>query len=540
MIVARPALIIYSFAPKEVPNNPEACERAREHLRALWRACDSLGIHQPIANLKLPTEFPESVSPNNPAFAVLAAKVDPERGATRQDYQAFLFEYQDVVGFLATLETNVEAECISEWEALLAQWLTNTGDGKLPDGVMEETYLFTALHESNNFSAESWLSDEHFASTVVKNLSTQVSQAMPRNNGGSWRATNPYLSSDGYCIWGGERINDRRTVALVAPQDKKDDLFAWTVWSGRQVLAPFARYLMHAAKLRFAHHVFETNIPQLHGESRQLDEALKNFLTLHLRSEERGLRNPHELTSAHKALVVEQTKNFNLFYGISRLKELSLTTQIAARNMRQLVPAPHPGIPPINGNVFQQDRARSSWLREQIEMDLGYLRALRQRVSEGHQIARLRLERQGEDTSRRLKNLVLLQGTVFGSLTVGLLMIPAFEVEPFKEHPLLIWAVLLLLMAIVLILPVLFERWHERYTRVDRFAGGVLGAGVLFLGAALWELLAQHHLLPAKEVSNSLYAVFSLVAAFAGFWLGYFGVGLLEKFKSSRSVESKA
>jgi hypothetical protein len=537
VIVARPALIIYSFAPKEVPNNPAACASAREHLQALWRACDSLGINQPVPNLNVPAEFPQAISPNNPLFGVLAAKVDLERRASKQDYQAFLFEYQDIVGFLATLETNVQAECISEWEALLTQWLTESGNGKLPDGIMEETYLFTALHGSNNFSAESWLSDEHFTSTLVTSLSKQVSQAMPGANGGSWRATNPYLSSDGYCIWGGERINDRRTVALVAPQEKKDELFDWTVWSSRQVLAPFARYLMHAAKLRFAHHVFETNIPRLHGESRQLDAALTNLVALHLRSEERGVWNPHEITSAHKALAAEQTKNFNLFYGISRLKELSLTTQIAARNMRQLVPAPHPGIRPVSGHLFQQDRARSSWLREQIEMDLGYLRALRQRVSEGHQIARLLLERQAEDTSRRLKNLVLLQGTLFGSLTVGLLMIPAFEVEPFKEHPLLIWAVLLLLMALVLILPVLFERWHERYTRVDRFAGGVLGAGVLFLGAALWEFLAHHHLLPAKEVSSSLYAVFTLVAAVAGFLLGYFGVGLLEKFKSGRFVE---
>jgi hypothetical protein len=170
-------------------------------------------------------------------------------------------------------------------------------------------------------------------------------------------------------------------------------------------------------------------------------------------------------------------------------------------------------------------------------MDLGYLRALRQRVSEGHQIATLLLQRQSENTSRRLKNLVLLQGTVFGSLTVGLLMIPAFEVEHFKEHQLLIWAVLLLLMAIVLVLPVLFERWHEEYTWVDRFVGGVLGASILFVGAALWEFLAHEHLLPAAVVSDSRYAVFILITALGGFLLGYIGVGILEKFKSKRFGE---
>jgi hypothetical protein len=293
---------------------------------------------------------------------------------------------------------------------------------------------------------------------------------------------------------------------------------------------------MHAAKLRFAHHVFQKDIPRLHAESRQLDSTLTNLVSMRQRSQE-SLWNPHEITKANNALAAEQTRNFKLLYEISKLRELSLTTQIAARNMRQLVPAPHPGVRSLGGNIFHRDRARSSWLREQIEMDLGYLRALRQRVSEGHQIATLLLQRQSENTSRRLKNLVLLQGTVFGSLTVGLLMIPAFEVEPFKEFHLLIWAVLALLMAVVLVMPVLFERWHEEYTWVDRFVGGVLGASVLFLGAALWEFLAHEHLVPAAEASKPLFVVFILVAVLGGFLLGYVGVGLLEKFKHNRFDE---
>ena len=76
-------------------------------------------------------------------------------------------------------------------------------------------------------------------------------------------------------------------------------------------------------------------------------------------------------------------------------------------------------------------------------------------------------------------------------------MVPAFEVHPIKEHPVFIWAVLLLLMAIVLVLPVLFERWHEPYTRVDRLVGGLLGASVAFFSVSLWEFLAHVHLVTA-------------------------------------------
>lgn len=534
-MVSRPALIVYSFAPKEVPNYPDARADALQHLKTLWRGCDSLGISEPEPKLNLPTAFPDPVDVNNPRFRIFAAKVNLERRANKEDFQAFLFEYQDVLGFIATLETNSQSERIEGWSSLLEQWTAAVGPGNIAGALMEETYLFTALHESSNFSAESWLSNEHFTSTVIPNLGAQVTAAVPGVDGAAWRAMSPYLTDEGYCIWGGERINDRRTVALVAPQDKKDDLFNWTVWAGAHTLAPFARYLMHAAKLRFAHDVFQNDIPRLHGESRQLDQALTSLVSLHQRSEEKGLWNPHEITRAHTALAAEQTRNFNLLFGISRLQELSLTTQIAARNMRQLVPAPYPGIRAVNGNIFHQDRTRSSWLREQIEMDLGYLRALRQRVSEGHQIATLLLQRQSENTSRRLKNLVLLQGTLFGSLTVGLLMVPAFEVHPIKEHPVFIWAVLLLLMAIVLVLPVLFERWHEPYTRVDRLVGGLLGASVAFFSVSLWEFLAHVHLVTATVVSNSAFAVFILVATLVGFVLGYGGVGFLEKFKSGGS-----
>jgi hypothetical protein len=535
--VARPALIIYSFAPKEVPNYPDECAEAHDYIRALWRGCDALGISQPLPGLNVPTAFPNKIDAGDPLFRIVAAKVNLDRRAKKEDYQAFVFEYQDVVGFLATLETNSQSESISGWKALLDDWIAAVGGGNVPGALMEETYLFTVLHESSNFSSESWLSDEHFTKTVIPNLAAQITAAMPANDGGSWRAMSPYVTDDGYCIWGGDRINDRRTVALVASQEKKDDLFGWTAWAGSQALAPFARYLMHAAKLRFAHHVFQREIPRLHGESRQLDIALNNLVSVYKSWQEKDLWNPHELTRANNAVAAGQTNNFELLYGISRLKELSLTAQIAARNMRQLVPAPYTGIRAGNRNLFQQDRARGSWLREQIDMDLGYLRALRQRVSEGHQIATLLLQRQSENTSRRLKNLVLLQGTVFGSLTVGLLMIPAFEVHPIKEHPVFIWAVLLLLMAIVLALPVLFERWHEEYTWVDRCVGGLLGASVFFFGAALWEFLAEDHWVSATEVSNSKFVVFILVAVLVGFLLGYIGVGLLERFKSSRFDE---
>jgi CASPASE and TPR Repeat-associated protein len=517
-MVARPALVIYSFVPKALPNYPDVCREAHDYLKIVWRGCDTLGMNKAVPGLNTPTEFPETINLNDPLFRVVAAKADLERRAKKEHYQAFLFGYQDVLGLVATLETDVSSQYISEWKVLLEQWTGTTAAAYPPNGIMEETYLFTVLDENNN---------------LATNLNNAVTKAMPGDNGAPWRAMSPYITTEGYCIWGGEQINGRRVAALVAPQDTKDDFFNWTVWRGLHELAPFARYSMHGAKLHFARKLFEMETPMLHEKSRRLDEALSAIVLLHQQSQESGLWNPHEIAKAHSVLTAEEIKNFDLLYGMSKLRELNLTTRIAARNMRQLVPPADSGTASNGNHIFQQDRARSTWLQEQIEMDLGYLTALRDRVLEGHRMGKLLLERESEKTSKRLKNLVLLQGTVIGSLTIGLLMLPAFEAF---HADMLVWAVTALLMALVLTLPTLFERWHEPYTALDRLAGGVLGAAALFLGTTLWEFVGEKvPWWPVAKVSLSFYVVFNIGVCVVGFLSGYFGVERLEKLKRKKA-----
>jgi hypothetical protein len=521
-MVARPALIIYSFAPKELPNNQESCRQAHDYLKKLWDDCGALGMSQRWPGLDIPTEFPSAIDVNDPLFRILAVKIDLERKADKEDYQAFLFEYQDIVGFVATLETNMSAGDIAQWRALLEEWTSAVGPVEVPKGIMEETYLFTALHENDAFSFSCKSNNQLL--TAVSNLGQDVSQALPGNAGPLWPVTSPYISDAGYCIWGAEQLNLRRAVALLAPQDKKDVLFKWTVWPDPRVLAPFARYLLHAAKLRFAQQVFEDEITKLHDDSRRLDNALREIVSVYQRSDDDRMWRQHDITQAHHALVSEQSRNFNLMYGISKLTELSLTSRIAARNMRKLVPPPHPQSALTDDTLFGRDRARSLWLTEQIQMDLGYLTALRERVSEGHKVATLLLERESQKASRRLKNLILIQGTLIGSLTIGLLMLPAYET--FKEHHLLVSAVLAFLMSIVLALPVLFERWHEQYTRLDRLAGGVLGTAALFLASTLGGKILH------KQVPLTIYVMSNVVLCIVGFLLGYLGVGQMEKLKT--------
>ena len=254
-MLAQAALIIYSVAPKVMPNLPDECRLAHNYLRILWRGCDSLGMTDAIPGLNTPTAFPSAVDVTNPTFHLSAAKVNLKRRANQEQCQGFVFEYQDILGVLAMLETKEVAGCISKWKGLLDEWLASVGAGELPTRMMAETYLFTALHDSSNFSSASWLSNAHFSATVISDLGKEVIEALPGSAGALWHAKRPYISEAGYWIWGGEYLNGRRTVGLVAPKEKKDDLFRWTVWPDPTSLAPFARYVMHTAKLRFAQYV---------------------------------------------------------------------------------------------------------------------------------------------------------------------------------------------------------------------------------------------------------------------------------------------
>jgi len=266
---------------------------------------------------------------------------------------------------------------------------------------------------------------------------------------------------------------------------------------------------------------------KLRADSQPLDDALSGIVSLYHQADKSAMLQQHEIMKAHDELIGEQTRNFGLMYGISKLRELGLTTRIAARNMRNLVPPQHAGMPSISHTLFEQDRTRAAWLKEQIEMELGYLSALRERAREGHRVATLMLGRETQKTSLRLKNLVLLQGTLIGSITIGLLMLPAFDAFKEEKARLVVWALLFLLMALVLALPTLFERWHERYTSVDRIAGGLLGAAAFFFAVTLWEYIG----LPVTHVSVFLYVGFQVVVCIPGFVCGYFAVDRLEKHK---------
>lgn len=511
MIVTRPTLVIYSFAPKRLPSEPTGGEAARAHLRQLWDNCQRLGMTARLPNLNLPVEFPSTIELNKPGYSALAAKFDPERHAHGDDYQAFLFEYQDVLGMIGVLEA--QSGELGRWRALYEEWQACAPKGQPPPELLGEGYLFCALY------ADGQPSDASTAADVIENsLGRAALAALPASRPAEWRTATLHPTAAGHYLWEGDQVDGRRALALLTAQQNYTEMFRWAIWTDQGQLAPFARYLLHAAKVNFAKRVYEHEIEPIRQQQYTIEQALANVLVVHGRAEQSGVVAADELARAQDALSRAQTGGYGLFYSRTRLKELRVTVQIAEHNLRQLVPAVRAGFRHSELSLFRQDLAQAVWLCDQIDVDLSYLEATRERAEEGYKLTTMRLEHEAQKYARRLNDLVLRQGTLIGSLVVGLTAIQALGMNQMDAVPVEFrWALIGLLMALALALPLLSAHWHERYGRGELFAGGLLG-----MMAALFVIFAWGALnLPVWRVSFLLWLLFVIAVAAGGFLVGW-------------------
>jgi predicted nucleotide-binding protein len=156
-----------------------------------------------------------------------------------------------------------------------------------------------------------------------------------------------------------------REIVLVAAADRDAELSAW-VWSdGTAVFPPFARYLMHAAKLRYEARLLDTW--HRRAPAGDIDE-----LTAELNA---GLAPPEELRgkaglmqSLVGRLRAEEARLANLEGELARLRQ---TVAISAGNLAAV-----PGCEASSGagGIVAADQALARWLAQQVEDDLSYLR----------------------------------------------------------------------------------------------------------------------------------------------------------------------
>lgn len=460
--VAKPALFIYTFARRE--SLPEA---GHTYLRRLWDACAALGMSDAVPELNCPAHFPSDFGKAQPSFQLLAARIDAQRRQQGAYYQALLFGYHDVVGIVACLAPNVADDTLNRWNELRHEWRSKADEPSLPAEVLGETYLFHALSEC--------------AAEPLPALGKAVFQSLPGEQPSSPPA--PFLTEQGFCWWEGVSCNGRRVMAVLCPKAQEDAATAWLLWQGTEQLAPFARCLLHAAKIRYEQQVYDHEMPQLNALRDQVDRALNALLEQHQRFAADDHFSLAEIVRAQENLSQLQADAVGLLASLSRLKELRNTVQIAARNLQALHPPAHPNAPSPNGSPFSADLARAEWLQEQVGYDLVYLEAVCERAQEAHHLTQLRMEQATQRATRSQNDLSLLQTTLLGALLAALGAIDALQLHLPLPKPLHL-PLVAFVAALALALPPLFIRWHEPYQRSDYLFGALLGASTGWLGLA--------------------------------------------------------
>ncbi|MFF1604633.1 CATRA conflict system CASPASE/TPR repeat-associated protein [Streptomyces mirabilis] len=293
----------------------------------------------------------------------------------------------------AVLRTEHDIHCLSvaltggTWQELDALW--NRWAGDTPEWALGVCRLFVAYVDGS----------------PGQDLTPGVLAALP----GSYTYGRTTTTGD-FALWEvGIDRDDRvlRTFALLAPLAAEHQLDAW-VWSaGDDRMTPFARYLMHTAKVRYELKVYAQG-DGFRRARQGVDDQVDGML---------GMLDADELPAFRVELAEKQAATAGLIRAMTRLREMRRTLEIARHNMRD--------------EGLQDDIALTDWFILRLDDDIAYAEATRERAREIGAIADLvigeRLQRRIEHRERRWERLAVLEAAVLGTLLMMLTAIQALN-----------------------------------------------------------------------------------------------------------------
>jgi predicted nucleotide-binding protein len=179
-----------------------------------------------------------------------------------------------------------------------------------------------------------------------------------------WGSTTPA----GFALWDTGLAADTsavREIVLVAAADQDQQLSAWAWSDGTPAMPPFARYLMHAAKLRYEARLLDS----WHGTAAGQDiDALVAELNAVL---EPGEPTPDSAGLLHSLRGRLRADDARLTVLEADLARLAQTVSLAQRNLTA-----QPGCADDDGaatGMFAADQSLAHWLTGQIQADREYL-----------------------------------------------------------------------------------------------------------------------------------------------------------------------
>jgi len=176
-----------------------------------------------------------------------------------------------------------------------------------------------------------------------------------------------WSTGDAMAVWEVSPDEDQagRRVVVLAPAARAAELSAWTFSQGDPAMPPLARYLMHAAKLRYQ--------ARVRGDGGQLKELIDRA-DGHVAQVRAALeRESTDVT----ALARLRRDEADLTSALRDVRAMRRTVEIAVGNMTDALAEPFPG-----------DRRLAEWLGSQLGDDAEYLETTREVAREFGRLAR--------------------------------------------------------------------------------------------------------------------------------------------------------
>jgi hypothetical protein len=334
-------LVIHAFALLEGPDRV----RARAEFTELWsRSRSLLDLTEPITRAGLAAELPADL--NGEKFAALAA-TENRAG----DVQLIARRWDDVLHlsllFAAPRQAiSVRERTVTRWIEFDRRWREITAGGT--GSLLGITRVFQAKLRNVNQIALSADGPPPTART-----------ALPTMGSGSLGWGVGHVPADGLVLWE-PRIyppaDPERVIVVLAAPDDDAQLSAWTWIASGQTSPPLARYLLHAAKLRYQMRVWSKDRNPIVAESNRIERLV-----------EQGRSDPARLGEDEWSAL----ESADLGSCVSDLHELHRTVEAIDANMRSSL-----------AGLLSQDRNQADRLIQDVDSTAKKLERIRNDAAE--------------------------------------------------------------------------------------------------------------------------------------------------------------
>jgi nucleoside phosphorylase len=346
-LVSEQELVAHIFAPVKGPVWPQAHDRIRQ----LWSRCrDRLGMTEVIRRVGLPRQLPDDLAAT-PAGAI-ACQQSPDG-----HFQAILRREHDVLNLsLALAPGKGPDDSEPSWAGLDERLDSVAGD-------QTETLIGTArLYLAKVAAADGLVS----GSAQLGSGLAALLPAVPQGTGWWQRGLTGPAGLATWEVSPREDARVERRIVVVAPADRDQELSAWTWSRGDPPMPPFARYLMHMAKIRYELRVHAGSLP-VEAQCERIDDSVAALRAL---VETAG---PDRLGEVAERLAELRADRARMIEKAAALKAMKHTVQIAEQNAAAAL---GPAAGDVTGNdLVGDDRDMARFLGKQLDNDLVYLDA---------------------------------------------------------------------------------------------------------------------------------------------------------------------